>query len=170
MCLASFYQLFYWPYPTIFWRLSAFYLLVVQSNYLVHVNKCVNFLLTNNVLCLVVPMWGNFISMLYQGEHVGRVSGRYSDVMSKELLLNINHRLASNSFMLSPGLSELLIEFQEKALSLVVIAILQGSLMSWKLAYFGWGLARIEGGTGTTKWLDLTNPCTPRRISKAKEN
>lgn len=100
-------------------------------------NKCVDFLLTNNVLCLVVPMWGNFISMLYQGEHVGRVSGRYSDVMSKELLLNINHRLASNSFMLSPGLSELLIEFQEKALSLVVIAILQGSLMSWKLAYFG---------------------------------
>ena len=86
-------------------------------------------------------MWGNFISnfaeMLYQGEHVGQVSGRYSDVMSEELLLNINHRLASNSFMLSPGLSELLIEFQEKALSLVVIAILQGSLMSWKLAYFG---------------------------------
>lgn len=104
---------------------------------MVHVNKCVNFLLTNNVLCLVVPMWGNFISMLYQGEHVERVSGRYSDVMSKELLLNINHRLASNSFMLSPGLFELLIEFQEKALSLVVIAILQGSLMSWKLAYFG---------------------------------
>ena len=137
MCLASFYQLFYWPYSTIFWRLSAFYLLVVQSNYLVHVNKCVNFLLTNNVLCLVVPMWGNFISMLYQREHVGRVSGRYSDVMSKELLLNINHRLASNSFMLSPGLSELLIEFQEKALSLVVIAILQESLTSWKLAYFG---------------------------------
>lgn len=47
-------------------------------------------------------------------------------MMSEELLLNINHRLASNSFMLSPGLSELLIEFQEKALSLVVIAILQG--------------------------------------------
>lgn len=89
----------------------AFYLLVVQSNYLVHVNKCVNFLLTNNVLCLVVLMWGNFISnfseMLYQGEHVGQVSGRYSDVMSEELLLNINHRLASNSFMLSPGLSVL---------------------------------------------------------------
>ena len=49
---------------------------------LVHVNECVDSLLTNNFLCLVTPMRcfvSDFAEMLYQGGHVRRVPGRYSN-------------------------------------------------------------------------------------------
>ena len=61
-----------------------------HSVYLVHANKCVNFLLTNNVLCLVTPMRcfiANFAEMLYQGGHVGRVPGKYSDRDERKTLI-----------------------------------------------------------------------------------
>lgn len=59
-----------------------FYSLVVHSVYLVHANKCVNFLLTNNVsawLPRCAVFISNFAEMFYQGGHVERVPGRYSD-------------------------------------------------------------------------------------------
>lgn len=70
---------------------------------------------------------------------------------SGKLSLNIDHRLVFSSFALSSGLSRLLIEFQSKAVSLVSMAILRWSLVSWKLAYFRGGLAGIEGSTVTAK-------------------
>lgn len=72
--------------------------LVVHGVYLVHADKCVNFLLTNNVLCLVSP-----IPCFYfckddlqggggGGGHVGWVPGRCSNPgMGGKLSLNIDH-------------------------------------------------------------------------------